>query len=302
MYVSYQRFGLLAELQFQHRTAKQFQSRRPLIIGHRGAGVESDNLDLKIDGVVIGNTRQGIQRAIDSKTNWIEIDVRLTEDEVLILFHDAEPYQKTDLTPKNESNPKHIEQLQWSALKNAKLSALSDEPCLILRLEDIWDEFGGTHNWILDIKFDSAASKTKIQEHLATMRKKIEEQLADHQVPTKKIIIFGDQPVMKAFHGSDFRLGYTALWKTHKAMLWSHSYVFDFCEKNQCDLLVVPVDLATPYLLSRAIKEGIETWTYASEDPRDHGYAVSCGVTGLIVDHPEKAIKAFQHLPDLSTN
>lgn len=49
----------------------------PKIIGHRGAA-----------GYAPENTLEGIQTAADMGIAWVELDVKLTKDQVLILFHD----------------------------------------------------------------------------------------------------------------------------------------------------------------------------------------------------------------------
>ena len=59
------------------------------IIGHRGVmqpAWSMAGLPLKQR---IGNTRQSIKQAIEAATiDWIEIDVQVTKDGVLVLFHD----------------------------------------------------------------------------------------------------------------------------------------------------------------------------------------------------------------------
>ncbi|MCC6598885.1 MAG: glycerophosphoryl diester phosphodiesterase [Alphaproteobacteria bacterium] len=49
----------------------------PRIIGHRGAA-----------GYAPENTLEGIYTAADMETSWIELDVKLTKDQIPIIFHD----------------------------------------------------------------------------------------------------------------------------------------------------------------------------------------------------------------------
>jgi glycerophosphoryl diester phosphodiesterase len=43
--------------------------------------------------------------------------------------------------------------------------------------------------------------------------------------------------------------------------------------------------------VKEAEKNGVSTWTYGSEDPRDWDKVRKLGVTGLIVDYPAEAAK-----------
>ena len=80
----------LARLQRGDQANLNLGEIRPEIIGHRGSGIQS------IDGKeLIGNTSQGIQNAI-SHADWIEIDLRLSRDNQLVVFHDQSIEKKTD--------------------------------------------------------------------------------------------------------------------------------------------------------------------------------------------------------------
>ena len=84
-------FPTLAKVQWHHTTTKaETQLERPVIVGHRGSGL------VGVNGTRIGNSSQAIQRAIDSGVDWIEIDLRATQDSKLILFHDESINLKTN--------------------------------------------------------------------------------------------------------------------------------------------------------------------------------------------------------------
>lgn len=53
------------------------KSQKPVIIAHRGAS-----------GVAPENTMAAIQKALEAKADWIEIDIYATRDEALVLMHD----------------------------------------------------------------------------------------------------------------------------------------------------------------------------------------------------------------------
>jgi glycerophosphoryl diester phosphodiesterase len=51
----------------------------PVVIGHRGAGQRPD---------LVENTVDAVRAAVDAGARWVEIDVRRTADDVLVVLHD----------------------------------------------------------------------------------------------------------------------------------------------------------------------------------------------------------------------
>ena len=73
----------------------------PKIIGHRGAAAYAPE-----------NTLESIHTAADMGVEWVELDVKLTKDEVPIIFHDDDLERTTDTTGKvAEMNYADIQQL-----------------------------------------------------------------------------------------------------------------------------------------------------------------------------------------------
>ena len=64
---------------------KNMSLKLPKVIGHRGAA-----------GYAPENTIEGIHTAADIGTKWVELDVKLTKDEVPIIFHDDELERTTN--------------------------------------------------------------------------------------------------------------------------------------------------------------------------------------------------------------
>lgn len=62
------------------------RSRAPLHIAHRGASVEAPE-----------NTLSALRRAVDLRTDMVEVDVQRTRDGVLVLMHDATLTRTTDV-------------------------------------------------------------------------------------------------------------------------------------------------------------------------------------------------------------
>jgi len=239
-----------------------------MIVGHRGSALRSTNPKATSQDRLIGNTRNAIQAAIDEKVDWIEIDIRVSKDRELVVFHDPEIDAKTNQTGK-------VEKMTFRELQACDI--LVDPPEQILSLKQVFKEFhSDQRRWILDIKVDGISGDV-----LAC--------LDAARIPKEQVTIFGDHSVLLAYRNQGYRLGYTTLYRTHRSVVFSSSKVLQRCHDNGYEFLVVPVVFVTPQFVARANANGIEVWSYDSDDPRDLKYCVGCGVTGLIVDFPEAA-------------
>lgn len=93
----------------------------PHIIGHRGAAAYAPE-----------NTLEGIHTAADMDVEWVELDVKLTKDDVPIIFHD-ETLERTTGSPGNVADMlyedlMHLECGSWfgDSFSGAKIPTLED--------------------------------------------------------------------------------------------------------------------------------------------------------------------------------
>jgi glycerophosphoryl diester phosphodiesterase len=87
----------------------------PLAMAHRGGAIEH-----------LENTLPAFQACVDMGYRYLETDVRLTADGVLVAFHDPTLERVTDRTGR-------VEHLRWATIAEARIGGR--EP--ILRLEDL---------------------------------------------------------------------------------------------------------------------------------------------------------------------
>ena len=281
VYFSHERFGVLADLQLNRRTALQAQHSPPLIIGHRGSGLES--LDFEKNKRRIGNTRAAITAAIPH-ADWLEIDVRKTSDSPpeLVVFHDAKLSRDTTGSPESVEEKrvekKKLQQLKELALRVPEFEGRSEK---ILTLNEVLGEFDSAdRHWIIDIKSTG-------------IRQEVLDVLSSHDLTPARVILFGDHHVLQEYRDTEYPRGYTALAKTHRNMLYSYSSVLQRCKDESYDYLVVPAVFVTLELGADCAVRNLPLWSYDSNDVRDLDYAVGCGVRGLIVDDPEDVKKHF---------
>ncbi len=100
-------------------------------IGHRGTRVIYDE-----------NTQEAFQKALDYGANYLELDVRLTRDKNLVVFHDETMDRITSIS-------KSIRDLNTSEIKAVRTKLTNSEIHLLV---DVLDLFYGKTNFIIDFK------------------------------------------------------------------------------------------------------------------------------------------------------
>jgi len=244
------------------------------IIGHRGSALRNP----KVPSKPIGNTRNAIQAGIDAGVDWIEIDLRRTSDGHLVLFHDESIGADTD------SDEGMVSDLGLKQLLGNEVSV--DPPEKILTLEEFGAGFAKTLvddeiGLILDVK-------------VSGVRTQVLDWIAGSGLDPSRVVIFGEYSILLQYRESGCKLGYTFTWSGEgnpKRYLLDRSEIIRRLRKIDASLLVVPVMFCSEDLITEAKKNGVSTWAYGSEDPRDWEKVRKLGVTGLIVDYPEEAAK-----------
>jgi glycerophosphoryl diester phosphodiesterase len=119
-----------------------------LILGHRGMG-ELYRFP--------GNTYEAIYPLMGIGADGAEIDIQLTKDTVLVLFHDQL------LNPRTTCNGRVYEQ-DWADLKKCKYYA-TENNIYINAVDDLFSRLPDLHNWYFSFdcsKFDTEVSDTAV--------------------------------------------------------------------------------------------------------------------------------------------
>ena len=267
---SNQAFPRLARLQGNHQTRFVPDGSDPVLIGHRGAGLAST----KKKGLVVGNTCNAIQAAVDAGVDWIEIDIRRSADGQLVVFHDETIDLKT-------SGAGAVSELDLGQLQS--VDVLADPVEKILSLEEAFAKFHSPdRKWVLDIK--AIGLKDQV---LAWV---------NENLSTGQVILFGTWEVLQEYRGCGYSLGYTAIWKNPgnrlRVLFWP-SQIIRRCESLGCDYLVLPVIFCNQSLVDEAAARRIEVWVYGTDDQRDLLHLAGRGIGGFITDHPLQASRLF---------
>jgi glycerophosphoryl diester phosphodiesterase len=256
---------------------------RPQIAGHRGSGLPGT---VAGEAGVIGNTERAIQQAIDSGADWIEIDIRMSSDGELVVFHDERVDDRTDKVGK-------VEEFPLASLEQTNL--LVDPPETILSLNTVFSKFHtGSQKWIFDVK------ATGIESNVTEW---IQEKVDEEALRADQVMIFGRRKVVQGYSESGYDLGYVVSWGEKESFgnrfnaLFSPPRIVARCEELGCRYLVLPIIFSDQELVDMALAAGIEVWVYGTDHPADLEHAAGRGITGLIVDDPKAAVKMFSDHP-----
>lgn len=250
----------------------------PLIIGHRGSGLPPDGEESQKP---IGNTKSAIRAAINAKIDWIEVDFRMVDQEI-VLFHDKELDDKTDGTgPVSASSVSKLQALNVSV----------NPPEKILTLSAFSEEFRNQlkhHNWVLDIKDKDVDAK------------KVTDWIEKSGLRSEQVIIFGEYEILsRNFKNCGYRLGYTLTWgelANRFRFLFRRSEVVSRLRELDAELLVLPVIFTNNDLVTRANEIDVDVWCYGSDNEKDWHEVVALGAKGLIVDNPDKALELWRKI------
>lgn len=258
----------------------------PLIIGHRGSGLKPVGEVGEASEKPIGNTRSAIWAAINAKVDWIEVDFRTVDNEI-VLFHDENLDDKTDGTgPVSASSIRNLQTIKVSV----------NPPEEILTLNAFTEEFLDQlkhHNWVFDIKDKKVNGK------------KVTDWIEKSGLRPEQVIIFGEYEILsRNFKNCGYRLGYTFTWGTlpnRFLFLFRQSEVINRLRELDAELLVLPVIFTNKDLVNKANKIHVDIWCYGSDNEKDWREVVSLGAKGLIVDNPAKALGFRRKIDPVNT-
>lgn len=185
----------------------------PLVIGHRGS---------MHDG--IGNTLSAIEKG--GSANFIEIDIRVTQDKKLVVFHD------------HSINGKRIRDMTLHEIRRIPLPNKEKIPTL----QDVFARFPSI-KFVLDIK-DKNVKK-----------------LVTTETKGQDVILIGTYNVIKEYEGN---VGLVVPFKDVKNMmmfLFSPSFIVDRATRIGATILILPSQFTQKSLLQK-VPKSINVWSY----------------------------------------
>ena len=232
------------------------------IIGHRGAS-----------GHAPENTLAAIAKAAELGCKWVEVDLKLTADGVIVLSHDDD----------------------FSRTANAERTC-AETPLYVLKALDVgsWygEEFAGEHVPTLP-EFVSLLTVLNMGVNLelkpdkgfeVETGKKVAEYIRDNwpaQIPA---------PVISSFNRDALAASHEILPRVEHAMLWDKipSDWQDEVESLKADAVHVDADTLTETQCKAFIASGSPVRCYTVNDPEKAAELFSWGVEAIFTDYPDR--------------
>lgn len=248
------------------------KEREVSIIAHRGASGYAPEL-----------TMEALQLAVELGADYIEFDVHMTKDKVLVANHDVTVERTTngvgkiqDLTVKqlkeldagswfNQTYPNHAKE-QYA---NAK----------ILTVEEIFKQFGETEKFVIEIKYPYLYPG--IENKLIKLLEKYQ-LLEDKE---KVIILSSSKESLKKIHqlNSEIKLGLLLLYKQEAKISYE-----ELEELQKYVSIIIPnFNSLNEEYIRRVKNAGFQIFTYTVNTKETYYKLIYWGIDGIITDFPD---------------
>lgn len=236
------------------------------IIGHRGARREAPE-----------NTLAGFRHLRALGIDHVELDVRLSRDNQLVVLHDT----TVNRTTNGKGAVRDLTAAELSTLNAAANFNGWTEPTPIPLLRDVLAEWNDLKSIQLEVKTTTIADLHIIAAGLARLIDELD--LIDVATVTSM-----DTQMLAIMHqkAPDVRRGYVAERFTRAPLAMCHLY--------QCDLLAINYHRANPQLINNAHNQGLEVSVWTVNDLNVARRLYDWGADSIITDVPSLML---EHLP-----
>jgi len=235
------------------------------IIGHRGARKEAPE-----------NTVESFIHAQNNGCFHFELDVRLSSDRSLMVYHDKTLKRTSGIKRKVIATSSKV--LRHT---DARFNTPGwPKPCYIPLLKDVVDAVPNTLSWQFEVKPDS-------HYNMKVIIKKLSHFIMKHKLNDKVVATSSSKWFLKEMKrfSPHIKTGYVAAHKLHRPV--------STCIALDCDLLVLHEELISPSLLRHAELGSIEVSCWTVNELDRMMYLKELGIKSLITDIPTTAIKHF---------
>ena len=234
----------------------------PMIIAHRGARKLAPE-----------NTMPSFRKALECGASHIELDIRMTKDDVPVIFHDEKVNRMT-----NGSD--FLSQMELSALKELKIKGRvkggGGERETIPTLAEVLKEFGGKCGLVLDIKVRNAVipAYKLVKKH----------GMLEDVIFTSK----DGMAIIKLKDKEGARLGFSNREKGIDILSVAGTLGAEF--------ILPEFRSVDPTLLNQARKNNIKVMVWTVDCPFKMKKLAGLGVEGIITNRPGKLVSVLESL------
>lgn len=228
------------------------------------------------------NTLLSFEKAIEAGATMLELDVRMTKDEVVVILHDATLLRLG-------GHRLHVSEMSWNVLKTINLmdkKARHLRSGSVLTLEQLFERFGNSVYYDVEIK----TSRHHLLQHKHTLCSRVIELVERFDLDPFVMATSFELDILHYLHdNNNLRLGYN--FKGEMPDEW----LFEKLRKINARLcphhaLVTEESLAK----FKEMKFKVIPWVVNSE--RRMLELLYWGVDGIISDHPERLSKLIERI------
>lgn len=231
------------------------------LLGHRGARGESPE-----------NTLTGFQYLKTLAVNGVELDLRLSADNCLIIIHDASTFENILVTQKTSSELMNIAML--ANYPNERIPVLSTIIPLIAHFQHIQ----------LEVKADTLAEAQALSLAITSFW---------HTLPLPL------NAITTSFNHDYLALIHARCPTLPRGLLFEEDYSGNPIEKAlhlECVVIAPPQSFCTTPWVKEAKKKGLKVTPWTVNDPSRVKELANMGVDGIISDYPKKMLQELPYL------
>ncbi|OYO22668.1 glycerophosphodiester phosphodiesterase [Enemella dayhoffiae] len=231
-------------------------------LAHRGGTLLEANLGRE-------NTAYAFEQAVRLGYRWLETDVHVTADGILIAFHDEQLDRVSDATGL-------IAELPWTELEQVRIGG---EP--IPTLDELFERFPEVR-FNIDLKAPGAV--LPLARTIAAHR--AHDRVCVGSFSTERLARFRRQ-VGRSVATSVNPAG--VAWSAFAPLLprWTHDPGVAFQVPTTWPIAGREVTIVTPGLIARAHAAGQQVHVWTIDDPAEMHRLIDLGVDGLVTDRPD---------------
>ena len=225
----------------------------PLVCAHRGDNVNAPD-----------NSYEAFELAAEEKLPWIELDVQITADNVVVAEHDQSLSRRFGIR-------KAVADFRYDDLKELKVKS-SDEryqDIHIATLEDVL-KLAKQNSMKVQIETKPSNKKTGLEEEVL----RLVNETGMH-----------DDVMIISLHTESIK----KIKELDPDMVTAHAVMMtwkDYAKVDDADNLSAEIGTITPLLVHELHEAGMKVFCWTADDPSDIQYLVSCGVDVIGTDDP----------------
>ena len=228
--------------------------RMPLVCAHRGDNVHAPD-----------NSYEAFEQAVSEDLPWIELDVQLTADNVVVAEHDQTLQRRFGI---NQA----VCDMTYDEIMCYKVIGNSDERFQNVRMTTLEDVLllAKKNDVLVQIETKPSKKKSGLEEEVLRIVEKT-------NMHDNVMIISLDSDSIRRIKELD-----PEIVTAHAVMMtWK-----DYADVEDADNLSAEIGTVTPLLVRQLHDAGMKVFCWTADDPSDIQYLVSCGVDVIGTDDP----------------